>query len=97
MLTKCVKCGAELEVPETGRRPRYCSKGCRRAVEYELRRLQRSLEDLEGRERWYRHDADGFGTGSKAHTRQQLEWHRAEIERVERRIRELLEPEEAER
>jgi hypothetical protein len=100
MLTECVKCGTELSVPETGRPPRYCSKGCRRAAEYEIRRLQRHLEDLELRERSWRQDADGVGIshgGGKGRIEKHLEWHRAEIARVERRVRDLLEPEEVDR
>ena len=45
--TACLKCSAPLEAPTTGRPPRYCTVGCRRAAEFELRRLQRHLERLE--------------------------------------------------
>jgi hypothetical protein len=44
---ECVKCGAPVTPPTTGRPPRYCSTGCRRAAEYELQRLQRHLEAAE--------------------------------------------------
>lgn len=44
----CVKCGKPLEEPSgAGRAPRYCSVACRRAAEFELRRIQRHLERLE--------------------------------------------------
>lgn len=43
----CQKCGRPLEKPRTGRPPRWCSKGCRRAAEYEITRLQRRLQSLE--------------------------------------------------
>jgi predicted nucleic acid-binding Zn ribbon protein len=43
----CLVCRAPLERPEMGRPPSYCSTGCRRAAEYELRRLQRRLQVLE--------------------------------------------------
>jgi hypothetical protein len=43
----CLVCSAPLERPDTGRPPSYCSPGCRRAAEYELRRLQRRLQGLE--------------------------------------------------
>ena len=43
----CLKCRKPLE--SHGRRPAadYCSTGCRRAAEFELRRIQRHLERLE--------------------------------------------------
>jgi hypothetical protein len=34
-------------LPPVGRHPRYCSPSCRRATEYELRRLNRRVERLE--------------------------------------------------
>lgn len=43
----CRKCGTPLSTPLTGRPPAYCSVGCRRAAEYERKRLQRHLEQLE--------------------------------------------------
>lgn len=43
----CLVCRKPLERPEVGRPPSYCSTSCRRAAEYELRRLQRRLQALE--------------------------------------------------
>src|SRR5687768_17907774 len=44
----CRKCGAELpEAAGPGRPRSYCSVGCRRAAELEVRRLQRALENTE--------------------------------------------------
>lgn len=43
----CLVCRKPLERPENGRPPSYCSTSCRRAAEYELRRLQRRLQALE--------------------------------------------------
>ncbi len=44
-MADCLKCGAPLpEPPATGRPPVYCGPGCRRAVEYEVRRITRRLE-----------------------------------------------------
>ena len=45
----CLKCRTPLTPTAAGRPPSYCSTGCRRAAEYELRRIQRHLERLEGR------------------------------------------------
>ena len=43
----CLKCRTPLTPTAVGRPPSYCSTGCRRAAEYELRRIQRHLERLE--------------------------------------------------
>jgi hypothetical protein len=51
MTTKvCRKCGTKPLPEHSGRgRPSvYCSTGCRRAAEYELKRAQRALEGVEG-------------------------------------------------
>jgi hypothetical protein len=46
----CRKCGAELPAREgAGRPPAYCSTGCRRAAEYELRRAQDAVAAVEKR------------------------------------------------
>lgn len=51
----CPKCGAKVpQSTDPGRPLTYCSTGCRRATEYELRRLQKALEDVEDRLRWSR-------------------------------------------
>jgi hypothetical protein len=44
---RCGKCETPLKPTGVGRSPTYCSTGCRRAAEYELRRIQRHLERLE--------------------------------------------------
>jgi len=43
----CLVCGVGLQQPANGGRRNYCSRSCRRSAEYELRRLQRQLHDLE--------------------------------------------------
>jgi hypothetical protein len=43
----CFTCGQELHRAPTGRPGRYCSVGCRRATEHEIRRLDRKLEQLD--------------------------------------------------
>ena len=45
----CSKCRTPIKPVGVGRPPSYCSTGCRRAAEYELRRIQRHLERLEAR------------------------------------------------
>jgi len=43
----CRYCGLAVTKPRTGRPPVYCSAGCRRAIEYDVRRISRRLESLE--------------------------------------------------
>ena len=77
----CLKCQAPLERPEVGRPPSYCSTGCRRAAEYELRRLQRAIEGLEEYARNLRLQGDPDRQGPKV---------RQEIDQAEKRLRLLL-------
>ena len=94
---QCVKCGSDLKVPKTGRRPRYCGSGCRRAAEYELRRLQTAIENEENLERSYRQDIEGaaaVGVGPSGarrmpYLKKRQAWHAAEIARLEARMQEL--------
>lgn len=51
-MDKCVMCGRALTQPSTGRPRRYCSTGCRRAADLEVRRLDRRLDQLEQRLQW---------------------------------------------
>ncbi|MDP9222798.1 MAG: hypothetical protein M3P18_02895, partial [Actinomycetota bacterium] len=81
MANNCVKCGIPIVQSGQGRPSLYCSKECRRAGEYELRRIQHQLEELEDRERSSRQDRDGIGFGSgrpKKILREELAWHQAE-------------------
>jgi len=43
----CRYCGLPVSKPRTGRPATYCSTGCRRAAEYDIRRLSRRLEFVE--------------------------------------------------
>ena len=80
----CRKCRRALPVSAaTGRPRRFCSTGCRRAAEYELRRLQRQLEEVEEQARWCR-------LGWHGRTESQASKYLAEQERLEARLRELL-------
>lgn len=47
MSAACRYCGHSVKSGGRGRPPLYCSVGCRRASEYEIRRLSRRLERLE--------------------------------------------------
>ncbi len=84
----CPKCGSD--VPQSGgvgRPYTYCSTACRRAAEYELRRLQKALEEVEEQARWCRLGWHGRrGTDTPKYD--------AERQRLEQRLRELLTGEE---
>ncbi len=90
-MPSCLKCGSPLTKSATGRPPRYCSVACRRAAEYERKRIQRHLERLEiqgeelGQSRWKLSDTLG-----RTH-RQQVNDNRKAIAAKEARLRELLE------
>ncbi len=77
----CRKCGRDL--PESGRPRSYCSVGCRRAAEFEVRRLQKALESTEGMIRQCR-----FGWNCL--TEDDIPKYAAEVERLEARLREEL-------
>lgn len=82
-LTRCRKCSAPLE-GRTGKpgRPRsYCSVGCRRSAEREIRRADRAIEQMEERARWARIN------GGRAPALARFESERV---RLEERLRELL-------
>lgn len=52
-MNQCVKCGKPIQTTATtGRPPDYCSASCRRAAEYEVRRVNRRIEMLEERLAW---------------------------------------------
>lgn len=47
-MNKCVKCGIPIEKnSDKGRSKTYCSVGCRRAAELEIRRINGRIEGLE--------------------------------------------------
>jgi hypothetical protein len=78
----CLKCHTPLERSEVGRPPTYCGPACRRAGEFELRRLQRRIERLEE----YQSNLRLQGGGE----RRQQQVVQQELDRAEGRLRELL-------
>ena len=46
----CKNCNQPIKQPAKGRRRRYCSTACRRAIEFAIRRLDRHLHRLEENE-----------------------------------------------
>ncbi len=95
MTARCLKCGADIEGSGSGRPPIYCSTGCRRAAEHEVRRINRVLENLEHEEREYRRgfETDHLGGASPKHVAKQHAWVKAEISSLEQRLTKLLSPE----
>jgi predicted nucleic acid-binding Zn ribbon protein len=87
----CRICGAPIEPrSKTGRPSVYCSVGCRRASEYELRRLQARLIRLEDEAERCRRDRSGLAHmdgGTAAEHSADIE---REILRAAQRLRELL-------
>ncbi len=45
--SSCARCGSPVQQPSSGRPRVYCAVGCRRAVEYELRRLDAAVRYAE--------------------------------------------------
>jgi hypothetical protein len=87
----CLKCDRPLTKPVTGRPPTYCSVGCRRSAEYEVRRISRRLEALEERASRLRHEPDTSVRDWVGRTRlEALTDVEAEIADAEARLRALL-------
>jgi hypothetical protein len=100
---KCRKCGADL-APRghgAGRAASYCSVGCRRSTEYDLRRAQDALAAVEKRAREHREhlalappcslNCCGRGEAVQRH----FAFLEEGRERLEARMRVLLDDEEA--
>jgi len=88
----CARCATPLTASSTGRPPSYCSTRCRRAAEYELRRLQRRLETAEReRDRWHRavHHPAAFGHNAD-YARRHLAAFTDEAERLSARLVQLV-------
>jgi hypothetical protein len=97
----CVKCGLAVQQPSTGRRRRYCSTGCRRAREYELKRLQRRLESLEDSVAFWRREVDRAerrrrvaGAGPVKDAKAEVARFAGQVTEAEARLRDLLDADE---
>lgn len=87
MKTTCIKCGKEIEDQATTGRPKdYCSTGCRRAAEHEVRRINLRLEKLEEQ---LSNNRIGYGLPSEKISKNL----KSEIAIYEERLRVLLENE----
>lgn len=89
-MKNCIKCKQPIqENAIKGRNKSYCSIACRRAAELEIRRINDRLISLEKIAESYRLKSPIFGGFEKE------EEVLAEIERQEKRLRELLSDEDA--
>lgn len=89
---ECVSCGNALEQPETGRPRVYCGVPCRRAAEYELRRVQSQLgmaEKAEIRARESVVTARSWGSDTDS-ARKLVKFWAGEVSRLRGRQRALL-------
>ena len=86
MTSTCRKCGDPVEQTGGRGRPRsYCSVGCRRAAEREIRRADRAIQQMEDALRWARiNNAD----------RASLAKYETERVRLEERLAVLLDDED---
>ncbi len=87
----CLKCGKPLTKPATGRPPSYCSRGCRRSAEHEIRRINRYIERLEIEGEGLRNSRNKLGDWLGRSHRQQVNDNRKALAEKETRLRELLE------
>jgi hypothetical protein len=87
--SQCAKCAADLHQPPTGRRKTYCGPACRRAAEYELRRLQRRIEAAERTLDRAREELE-FGYGDTRSKRKRVNFAQRHLEQLEERLRALL-------
>jgi len=87
----CIKCGAGLKQPRTGRSRVYCSPGCRQSAAHEIQRLNRRLLDLEVQLSSLRQQPDmGFSDFYGRNHQAQIAGVQAEITEAEGRLRLLL-------
>ena len=88
----CFKCGGQIQQPATGRPKRFCCDGCRISANYEIRRLNTRLLDLErdASKLRYLPDSGGRDVWGQTHARR-LAAAEAEIADAEARLRQLLE------
>lgn len=95
-MQECAICQAELEQSKTGRPKQYCSTGCRRMAEREIKRLEKRIAELEGDLMRFRClKPDEMLCGGKAVD--VIARHEAELKRQNDRFRLLLSgPEETE-
>src|SRR5438552_18657125 len=92
-MTDCIKCGSAVERPKRGRPALYCGPECRQAAAYEVQRLQRHLEKLEGRAINLREqlaDKSSYGKAYQAARREEYGFVQSEIKQHEQRLRQLL-------
>lgn len=86
--SECRTCGNVVVQPATGRPRVYCSVGCRRAAEYELRRVQALLTAAEKGAQKAR--ADAVGAWDPERSRKLARFWAKEITSLQERLQVLL-------
>ena len=82
----CKACKAAITLPKTGRPPPYCSVGCRRTSQHEIRRVNKTISRLEESAGYYRFDGRVVLPDDAA----QADFIAAELVKARARLRELL-------
>ena len=82
----CLICGTNIAAKPTGRPPTFCSTGCRRMAEYDIKRLNATIVELEDQARRLRDPARIPYSKDAEHA----EFIQAEIGDAREKLRELL-------
>jgi hypothetical protein len=82
----CRICKAAIALPKTGRLPSYCSVGCRRMAQHEIRRINKTIGRLQVSAAYYCVD----GRVALPDDAAQAEFIAAELAKAHKRLRELL-------
>lgn len=86
----CPQCGNSLPpAPARGRPPTYCGTTCRRAAEFEIKRIQARLLSAERAEIKSRLDEVTYSYGRKDHSRETEFW-QSEVVRIKAELRTAL-------
>ena len=90
----CLSCGVDLPPRSSGpgRPALYCSTGCRKQAELEIRRLEKHIDHAEQEIQWWQRAGMGqeFAPADCVDVPGQLAWWLDERERLRARQRELL-------
>ena len=82
----CRTCKAPLTLPKAGRPPSYCSVGCRRMAQHEIRRINKTISRLQESAAYYYVDGRIVLPDDAA----QAEFIAAELVKARKRLQELL-------
>ena len=83
---QCRYCNRELHEAKIGRPRDYCSVGCRRAAEYEIPRVSRRLEELEGMAHRFEQATAEYSLPNAGVTEWQRQQHESQVRTVDVQI-----------